>query len=49
MLTDERLGLEEPSFDIAWREAGASKGTRREGVAEHKGAVALKGVTGHIW
>ena len=49
VLTGERLGLEESLFDIASREAGASEGTQRDGVAEQKGAVGCKGVTGRVW
>ena len=47
-LTGERLGLEEPAFDIASRAAGASEETRREGVPERKGVVARKGVAGCV-
>ena len=48
-LTGEWLGLEGPLFGIAWRAAGASKGTRRDGVEEHKGAVGCNGVAGRVW
>ena len=47
--TGERLGLEGPLFDIAWRVAGASESTRRDGVAERKVAVGCKGVAGNVW
>ena len=41
-LTGERLGLDEPSCDMAWQATGASAGAGREDVVERKDAVGRK-------